>query len=144
MSINSLIKYPSHISYSKYQFNCKNCDYVCSSKSKGSRNMKVKLHRKVCGDIKEDLVAGMNKYNCSTCNWTCMMKDERMFNMSVISHKKKCFTSSKADLVARMKRMAYNKLCEDSPNKAELLLKNDAHVDAVLKLLNIKIDTKNL
>ena len=52
--------------------------------------------------------------------------------------------SSKAKLVAQFKRMTYNKLCEDSPNKAELLLKNDAHVDAVLKLFNIKIDTKNL
>ena len=86
----------------------------------------------------------MNKYNCSTCNWTCMMKDERMFNMLVISHKKICFTSSKATLVAQLKRMAYNKLCDDSPNKAELLLKDDAYVDAVLKVFNIKIDTKNL
>ena len=102
MSINTHhLIYPSDTTYSKYQFNCKNCDYVCSSKSIGSRNMKIKLHRKVCGNIKEDLVA-------------------------------------------RMKRMAYNKLCEDSPNKAELLLKDDAHVDAVLKLFNIKIDTKNL
>ena len=100
MSINSTLIYPSDTTYSKYQFNCKNCDYVCSSKSIGSRNMKIKLHRKVCG--------------------------------------------YPVDFVARMKRIAYNKLCEDSPNKAELLLKDDAYVDAVLEVFDIKIDTKNL
>ena len=40
---------PSAISYSKYQFNCKNCDYVCLSKSKGSIKLRIKLHEKKCG-----------------------------------------------------------------------------------------------
>ena len=38
------------------------------------------------------------------------------------------------------KRMAYEKLIKNSKNEKELLLKNDAHVDAVLKTFNIKIN----
>ena len=37
------------------------------------------------------------------------------------------------------KRMAYEKLVENSKNKKELLLKDDAHVDMVLKNFNIHI-----
>ena len=131
-----------HMTSSSAQFigECPYCEYKCNAKDKRTLTIKIKLHSKICLPPNK-----MNKYKCSKCNWECSMLDERQFNIIVIQHKKLHDRDRKAELVSHLKRMAFNQLTtKKGKQQAELLMKDDAHVDAVLKQLGIKFDTKNL